>query len=224
WRSTTSSPNPGAAASMSPSTRETTSGAIVLPCGTWVYAHTVAVPSGERDGSATFIWPTTTNGRLGDRPAARSVATSARWSEPSDEGGGQLPRATFGNGVAVLLAQAAEQPTEEPAERAVGRQIGVERVPGQQHRRAAAAEVLLREPAHRQRREACEVRQVAAQLRRQRHRGTDRGERAEQGVDDVVTDRRPLTLHVSPRVAVTEVVTVERLRRLVDVLRQHDGF
>ena len=83
------------------------------------------------------------------RDAHAAFEPAAVLAQALDERRGQLPGAALGHREAVLLAEAAEHPAEQAAAGGVGRQVGVQRVAGQQPGGAVAAKALLGQAPHR---------------------------------------------------------------------------
>ena len=105
--------------------------------GQVLLAHEVAVERGRADvgehaAGAAIVSPsasTTATARpvahldAGDRRVAADLAAAR--GEPPNERGGELSRAALGHGEAVLLTEAGEEPSEEPARRDVGTEVAV---------------------------------------------------------------------------------------------------
>jgi hypothetical protein len=136
------------------------------------------------------------------------------------ERGGEPARAALGDGEAVLLREAAQDPAEQAAARRLRREVGVQRVAGQQPRRALPAEPLLGEAADGQQREAREPQQPGGTERgRQPRRAAQRRERPQQRVQERPAGRLPVRVELTPGRAVAGREALERGRGLVEVGR-----
>ena len=145
------------------------------------HADLVAVLGAHRHRAAAAHLDRRDGGRADDPTAARLEAAHQRVGEPTG--------AAFGDGEAVLLAERREHPAEEPAQRLLGPEVGVQRVAGEQQRAARARERLLRHGADREQREPGEARPLARpDGGGQAPAGDDRRERGEQRVDEMPAD------------------------------------
>ena len=142
---------------------------------------------------------------LHGRPAAHLGPVA----EAAEEGGGQLAGSALGHREAVVLADHAQQPSQEAAQRSLGRHVGVEGGAGQQAAAALAAEVLLRPAAVRGGSRSGRSAAGRAAASGEPHPGPHRWKRSQHGVQQWFSHPPPLGVQAAPGVPVARMQGIE---------------
>ena len=157
----------------------------------------------------------------GDLDRRRPLAAhdlAAACPQPGEQRIGDPPRPAVRHRKAVILSQRAQDPPEHPAQRGLGADVGVQRVPGQQPRPRVGGKPFLAEPANRKQREPGKAQQLArAELTQQRHDRHDRRERVEERPQRARSNAPPERIELPPGIAVPRGAIIQGGGRLLDI-------